>query len=251
MSWTIAVITLMCISGGVLLSTFLRRLLPEHHLREDSKDAVKAATGIMGTLVALVIGLLVSSAKNSFDSTSAGLTQSGAKIITLDRILSRYGPPARDARERLRRSVVFGIEQIWPADHAAVDLNVFDESTGMDEVYDKIRDLAPQNESQQYLRSQALHLAGDLMQSRWLLLEQSQNRLPTIFLVVLIFWLTVLFIGLSLLAPPNVTALSALFVCALSMSGAVFLILELSHPLEGIIKVSSEPLQKAVTVIGR
>lgn len=251
MSWTIAAITLLCISGGVLLSTLLRRLLPEHHLREDSMDAVKTATGIMGTLVALVIGLLVSSAKNSFDTTSAGLTQGGAKIITLDRILSRYGPQAQDARDRLRRSVAFGIEQIWPSDNVTVDLNVFDEATGMDDVYDKIRNLTPQNESQHYLKSQAMQLAGDLMQSRWLLLEQSQNQLPTIFLVVLIFWLTVLFTGLSLLAPPNATAISALLVCALSMSGAVFLILELSHPLEGTIKVSSAPLQKAATVIGK
>lgn len=249
MSWTIAIITLMSISGGVLLSTVLRRLLPEHHLREDSRDAVKTATGTMATLVALVIGLLVSSAKTSFDATSTALTQGGAKIITLDHILSRYGPQARDARAQLRRSVVLGIERIWPGDQGEV--NAFDEATGMDQVYDKVRDLSPQNEAQQHLRSQALQLAGELMQSRWLLLEQSQNHLPTIFLVVLISWLTALFLGLSLLAPPNVTALSALFVCALSMSGAVFLVLELSHPLEGVIKVPSAPLQKALTFIGQ
>jgi Protein of unknown function (DUF4239) len=237
---------------GMLLGLVLRNRLPEHHTRDDSRDVMKTAAGMMATLVALIIGLLVSSAKNSFDTANASITQGGAKVITLDRILSRYGPEAEGARDHLRRSVVSGVERIWPADNARrADLAGVEQSTGMEDVYDKIRELSPHNDSQQYLKAQALQLGVDLMQSRWMLIEQSQNSLPTVFLVVLVFWLAVLFVSFGLLAPRNATAISALFICALSMSGAIFLILELNRPLEGTIKVSSGPLQKAISLIGK
>ena len=124
-------------------------------------------------------------------------------------------------------------------------------ATEMTDVYNKIRELSPQNDSQKYLQSQALQLSADMMQSRWMLIEQSQTDLPRIFLVVLTFWLTVLFALFGLLAPRNLTAIAALFICAISMSGAIFLILELNHPLEGTIKVSSAPLYKTLALIGK
>ena len=245
-SLAIASITLACMLGGLLLGLLLRHFLPEHHIRDDSKDIVKTAVGMMATLVALIIGLLVSSAKGSFDQTSAGITQGGAKIITLDHILARYGPEAKGVREQLKSVVADGIERIWPSESGRKsDLASAAKVAGMEDVYDKVRQLAPANEGQQYLKSQALQLAADLMQSRWMLVEQSQNDLPTAFLVVMIFWLIVLFAALGLLAPPNLTVLCGLFVCALSMASAIFLILELNRPLEGAIKVSSPATQGA------
>lgn len=94
-SLVIAFIILACMLGGMLLGLRLRHVLPEHHTRDDSKDIVKTTAGRMATLVALIIGLLVSSAKSSFDATNASLTQGGAKIITLDHFLSRYGSEAK------------------------------------------------------------------------------------------------------------------------------------------------------------
>ena len=251
-SLAIAWIVLACMLGGMLLGLLFGYLLPSHHTRDESKDVMKTAAGMMATLVALVIGLLVSSAKSSFDTTNASITQGGAKVITLDRILSRYGPEAKGVRDDLRTSVAAGVERIWPSETTrGADIAGVERATGMEDVYDGVRELAPQNESQQYLKSQALQLSADLMQSRWMLIEQSQNTLPTVFLVVLVFWLAVLFVSLGLLTPRNPTAISALFICALSMSGAVFLIMELNRPLEGTIKVSSAPLQKALSVIDK
>lgn len=248
----IAFTTLACMLGGMSFGLLLHYVLPEHHRQDESKDVMKTAAGMMATLVALIIGLLVSSAKSSFDSTSATITQGGAKIITLDRILSRFGPEAASVREHLRHVVESGIERIWPSDTTQrADMRAAIAATGMEDVYDKVRELPAQNESQQYLKSQALQLAGDMMQSRWLMIEQSQNSLPSIFLIVLTFWLTVLFTCFGLLAPRNVTAITSVIICAVSMSGAVFLILELNRPLEGSIKVSSAPLRKALSIIGK
>ena len=248
----IAGVVLGCTLGGLLLGGLLKYFLPDHHTRDDSKDVTKTAAGMMATLVALIIGLLVSSAKSTFDATTASLTQGGAKIITLDRVLARYGPDADAARALLRQSVAAGVERIWPADPAArPDMAGAAAATGMEDVFDKVRELAPKTDAQQYLKSQALSLSADLMQSRWMLVEQSQTEMPGVFLVVLTCWLSVLFAGFGLLAPRNLTAFTALAVCAASMAGAIFLILELSHPLDGAIKASSAPLHKALSVIGK
>ena len=210
------------------------------------------SAGMMATLIALIIGLLVTSAKGTYDVTSSSITQAGAKIITLDYYLSRYGPEAKEVRELLPQAIASGIKRIWPNEstHGA-DLAKMEKATEMADVYNKIRELSPKNESQKYLQSQALLLSAEMMQSRWMLIEQSQTKLPRVFLVVLTFWLTVLFAQFGLLAPRNRTAMSALFICAISMSGAIFLILELNQPLEGTIKVSSAPLHKALLLIGK
>jgi hypothetical protein len=238
--------------GGILLGSTLRVILPDDHTQADSKDILMASAGMMATLIALIIGLLVTSAKGTYDVTTLRITQVGAKIITLDYYLSRYGPEAKEVRELLPQAIASGIERIWPNEskHGA-DLAKMKSETEMADVYNKIRELSPKNDSQKYLQTRALQLMDDIMQLRWMVIEQSQTNLPRVFLVVLTFWLTVLFAQFSLLAPRNRTAMSALFICAISMSGAIFLILELNQPLEGAIKMSSTPLHKSLLLIGK
>ena len=101
------------------------------------------------------------------------------------------------------------------------------------------------------MQARAIDQAGELSRARWLLFEQMQNPLPQVFLIVLGFWLIQLFVGLGLLAPLNSTSVIALVTCAVSMSAAIFLILEMNHPLDGIIQVSSAPLEAALAVISK
>ena len=248
----IAFIIFVFMLSGMALGAYLRLVLPEHHTQTDSKDILMTAAGTMATLIALIIGLLVTSAKSTYDDTNSSITQGGAKIITLNYYLSGYGPEAKEVRELLRQATAAGIERIWPDEgtHGA-ELAKMEAASDMSHVYNRIRELSPQNDAQKYLQTQALQIAADMMQSRWMLIEQSQVNLPRMFLVVLTFWLTVMFVQFGLLAPRNRTALSALFICAISMAGAIFLILELNHPLEGRIKVSSAPMQKALSLIGK
>ena len=247
-----AAIILAFMLGGMALGSYLRLVLPEHHTQADSKDILMTAAGTMATLIALIIGLLVTSAKGTYDDTNSSITLGGAKIITLDYYLSRYGPEAKAVREFLRQATASGIEHIWPDESAhGADLAKMEAATNMADVYNRIRELSPQNDYQKYLQTQALQIGTDMMQTRWMFIEQSQTKLPRIFLVVLTFWLTVLFAQFGLLAPRNLTAKSALLICALSISGAIFLILELNNPLEGTIKVSSAPMNKALALIGK
>jgi hypothetical protein len=245
-------ITLACLCAGIVLGSFLRTRLPDQHLRDDSKEVVKTALGMIATLVALVIGLLVSSAKSSYDQANAGITQAGAKTILLDRALRRYGPEANEIRERLRRVIASSIERLWPTDRGLKpDLTAIEKGTAMDDVQEMIQQLAPHDDMHRAIRTQALETMNELTQSRWLMIEQAQATLPTVFLVMLVFWLTVLFTGLGLLNPRNLTTDSCLFFCALSMTGAILLIMEMNRPFEGAIQASPAPLHKAVSVISR
>src|SRR5262245_50102150 len=238
--------------GGALLGAFLRPLLLGHHVSADSRDVVKLGVGVIATQAALVLGLLVSSAKGSFDTMNTEITQAGAKIILLDHVLARYGSETHDARQHVQRSLRNTIETIWPQPRGgASDLRVFESSTEWEEASATIRDLTPQTESQRVLKAQAVQIAGELAQLRWLSLEQSRGALPTIFLIVLIFWFAVLFVTFGLLTPSNVTVITVMLLCALSVAGGVLLVLEMNRPLEGLIKASSAPLENALHHLGR
>ena len=242
-----------CAVGGALLGLILRGILPEAHLSGESRDAVKVGTGFISTLAALVLGLLISSAKSSFDSMSQGFTETGAKIIDLDRLLVAYGPETRQARDLMRRGLAARIALIWPeqgAGHANED-GALRSAVGMETVQAELIALSPRNEQQTWLKSQALEMVSEMAQLRWLLFEESRVALPMTLLVILLFWLAVIFIGFGLLVPRNATVVAILVLSALSAAGAIFLILELNHPLSGWIQVSSDPLRRALAVIGR
>lgn len=251
-SQTIFLISAGCIFGGAVLGLLLGRLLPERHLRDHSRDTVKVVTGLIATLAALVLGLLISSAKNSFDVVDTAITQSGAKIILLDRALANYGPETKDIRNHLRRTVVAGIEMFWPGEKAeGTGLAGFERANAMEVLQAKIRELTPATDIQRRLLAQADQISGEMLEGRWLLIAQAQRTLPMTFLVVLLFWLTMLHISFGLLAPRNATVITVLFISALSVSGAIFIILEMNHPLKGMLKVSNAPLRKALELLGR
>lgn len=248
----IFLISAACIFAGALFGLWLSRVIPEAHLRDNSRATVKVVTGMIATLAALVLGLLISSANTSFDAVDATITQSGAKVILLDRALANYGPEAKEAREQLRKTLIARIEMFWPGESAAGSgLEGFERDSAMETLQKKIRELAPATDIQRQMRSEAEKLSGDLLEARWMLIAQAQHTIPRVFLVVLLFWLTMLHISFGLLAPRNATAITMLFISALSVSAATFLILEMYQPLDGMIKVSSAPLRKALELVGR
>jgi hypothetical protein len=251
-STSISLIGAGCVFSGALLGLHLQRRLPNHHLSKDSHEIVKLGAGMIATLTALVLGLLVSSAKSSFDTMSAGIVQGGAKIILMDRALAHYGPETKDLREQSKRAITALIERIWPREKTgAAGLTAFERDNQLEQLQAGLRALTPQTEAQRQLLAQAQQAAHELAQTRWLLIESAQNQLPTALLVVLIFWLTILFVSFGLFAPRNATLLTVLFVCACAVSAAIFLVLEMNHPLDGTIKVSSAPLLKALEHLGR
>jgi hypothetical protein len=243
----IGLIVLVCVFGGSILGMVLHTILPEQHLSADSKDVIKLGMGLIATMSALVLALLTNSAKGSFDTQRNELTQMSANIILLDRVLAHYGPETKDARDLLEGTVNNMINRMWPQEGSGPQL----QPVAAEAFYDKIQALSPQNDVQRQLQAQAVKISVDIGQSRWLLFEQGGRSIPMPFLVLLIFWVTVIFLSFGLFAPRNATVIVTLFLCALSLSGAIYLILELDHPFGGLVQISSAPLRSALSQIDK
>jgi hypothetical protein len=248
-SITVSLIVFSCVFGGALLGIFLHTSLPQHHLAADSKDIVKLGMGLVGTMAALVLGLLVASAKGSYEAQSAELTRMSANIALLDRGLALYGAEAKEERALLRGAVVRILDQLWYKDGASSAPAVA--PSGGEILYEKIQGLSPKNDMQRTLQGQALSIAVDIGKTRWLMYAQQATSVSIPLLVMLVLWLTVIFISFGLFAPFNPTVVASLFVSALSVSGAIFLILEMYGPYSGLIQISSAPLRAALAQLGQ
>jgi hypothetical protein len=250
-SLIISLIVLACVFGSALLGFYLRKALPEGHLSDDTLRSVTLTTGMIATLSSLVLGLLISSTQESFNSLSAELRQVAAKTVLLDRNLSNYGPQTKEARDQLRQIYASSIELMSSVgDDKLSKLDTAQRLARAEKFQAMLRELTPENNSQRILQARALQLSEDLAESRWLLIEQAKGAISTPFLVVLVLWLCIIFTGFGLLTANNETVFLTLFLCALSVSSALFLILELGTPFEGVMKISSTPMLNALAHLG-
>jgi len=248
-SIAISSIVFACVFGGALLGMFLRVVLPQGHLSDASKDVVKLGMGLVATMSALVLSLLISSAKNSFDALSGEMTRASSKIILLDRTLALYGPETKEARDLLRSSVA-GVLDRMELKESANPSQLRASTREVDGLYEKIQELLPKDDKQRAIQARALGILISLQETRWLIYEQESTSISMPMLIILLSWLTTLFISFGLFAPMNGTTVTALLVSAVSVSGAILLILELYSPYEGLIKISSAPLRAALTQLG-
>ena len=249
-SIAICLVTFSCVFGGALFGRFIGRVLPKSHLQDASANVVKLSIGLIATLAALVLGLLIASARSSFDTQTADVAVMSAKLVLLDRVLANYGPEAKGVRDLLRDLAVSGLNQLWPQERSAATTAPASVA-GWDVLYQKIQALSPTNDAQRSLQAQATSVLVGIGETRWLMYAQASNSVSRPMLAILIFWLTVIFISFGLSAPANATVTSALLVCGFSVSGAIFLILELYAPYGGLITVSSGPLRNALAQLGQ
>ena len=242
----VGTIVFVCTAGGALFGSSLRGVLPAHHLDGESRDVVKLGIGLIATMTALVLGLVTASARGSFDGVDAAVRHTAMDLIALDRLLARYGPETGEIRRALQHGVARRIDMIWPQDSSSpIELDPSVAGSSFEQLADAIRRLTPRDELQTSLQSRAVDLAEALLHARWMVFAGGGTSIPRPFLGVLLFWLTITFGTFGLLAPRNATVLSVLFVCALSVGSAVFLILELDGPFDGLLRVSAEPIRYA------
>jgi hypothetical protein len=247
---TISLIVFACVFGGALFGMLLRSALPEHHLNADSKNVVMLGMGLVATMTALVLGLLIASAKSSYDAQSDALTDMSAKVVLLDRVLAHYGPETKEARDVLSATTAEFLDRTWPRGRASNSQLAAPSGSG-EIMMDKIQDLSPQDGKQRALQAQASSIFMSLGQTRWLQVAQSTSSISIPLLVLVVFWLATLFMSFGLFAHPNGTVVGSLFISSLSVSGAILLILELYTPYSGLIQISSAPLRAALTHLGK
>lgn len=198
LGWSVFV----CLFGAALLGMVLRARLPSHHLNAESKDAIRLATAVVGTLSALALGLLIASAKTAYDTAETELRTSVARVVLLDRVMSRYGPETADARARLRRLIEERLNKGWGGSSKRAAIDPHDESQTIEPVQIELRSLTPETGLQRLLQARALEVSGQLAEANWMLVETDDEGLPTAFLVILVGWLAWLFATFGLQAPP-------------------------------------------------
>jgi hypothetical protein len=251
-SLTVSGIVFACIFGAALVAMFVKRALPEHHLSADSKDVVKLGMGLIATLAALVLGLLIATAKGTYDTQSSAVKEYSANLILLDRVLKQYGPETKEARELLRSAAQATQARLWP-DGGAGSLNIVTGETKgpLESLYENVAQLEPKTDAQRGLKARALDIIVEQGRGRLRMYALQDSSLPLPFLVVLVFWVIILFAGYGLLAPPNATVVAVLLVCTVSVAGAIFMMLELSTPFAGIMRISSAPMREAIQLLGQ
>jgi hypothetical protein len=225
--------------GSALAAMFARNLLPASNLSPDSKDAVRLSIALVATMEALVLSLLIASAKSASDTRQNQLAELAAEIVVLDHDLAHYGPETNEARTFLQRSVAATVERFWPTN--GTPPAVINPAFSVEPLYNAIERLSPPSDALRALRSQALITARNVDRMRALLFGNLGTSLPMPFLTILVFWLCIIFASFGLFAPRNATVTVVLGICALSVSGAIFLILELDRSIGGLLQVPVAP----------
>ena len=243
---SVGLATFACAFGGAVAATYVRSWLPPTHLSKESQDVVRLGIGLVATMTALLLGLVTAASKNAFDTQDAALRNSAANLLVMDRDLARYGPETRPIRELIQRSLAARIEDLWPADGSAGTTGKAPVAGApVEDAESMLVGLTAQTDAQRWFKSEALKLFPEIARTRWRVL-QSGNGVPGAFLVAVIFWLTVTFASFGLYAPRNATVLLVLFVAAVSVAAAVFLVLEMDSPFSGVIRVKSDALRYAL-----
>jgi hypothetical protein len=236
--------------GGAIVGMLLRRFTPESFLSGPSSDIIKLVTGLIITMSSLVLGMLVSSSKAAYDSQKNDLAQVSAQMLSLDRVLASYGPEAGNSRAQLGDLVKASLDRVWP--EKRLQRAELTPTQDAEEVLDQVLAFSPQTEAQELYKSEAIRMATDLRQARWLVfVESGQMSVPIPVLIVLVSWLTAIFISFGFLAPRNPAVIITLVVCAIAASAAIFIILALNAPFEGVLKISDAPLRAVLSEIGK
>ncbi|WP_234051351.1 MULTISPECIES: DUF4239 domain-containing protein [unclassified Xanthobacter] len=243
----VAIVVFVGLFGGVGLGMWGARRLREEHLSKGTEDAVKLGVGMVAAMASLILGLMTASVKGNFDTTERDIQRFATDLITLDVALRTYGPGADGARAALVAYTRHAIAETWPEDGGA---NALVQSEASERLLERvglqIRALEPQTERARELRTESLEAYKTLAALRWTVVGEAVASVPPVFIGVIIVWLTLIFISFGLFAPVNAVSLAAFFLCALSLAGALFLILEMSSPFDGVIHVASQPMRNAL-----
>jgi hypothetical protein len=207
--------------------------------------------GLIATLSALVLGLLVSSAKGTFDQVNNELTQNAVRVLVLDRALAEYGSETREVRALVKDSYTEATAELISGSETQQEK--WDSAEGVarvEAVQTAIKALAPKNETQKAAQARALQISHEIITGRWFLIIQREGTISAALLVIMVFWLCVIFAAWGVFSPRNLVVAVALLASSLAVAGATFLILELDSPFTGVVRVSPVPIQRAIAHLG-
>jgi hypothetical protein len=239
--------TLASTVAGIALGLTLRARVPQLHLTQETKEVVRLGSGLLATLAAVVISLMIASAKTSYDTQDAHFRQFSSHVILVDQLLAQYGPEATGVRKLLRQAVPAALDRIWheKATRAAQD-TAFAPASAAGQIFHAIEALPANTDEQRALKLRILQAGSDIANARLLMFADVDAPIMTPFLLTLVFWLTVIFASFSLFVDPGIVVGTALLIYALSVSSALFLVADLGQPFAGLMQISNEQLRHAL-----
>lgn len=248
----IALVSFACLFGSASLGWYLRDRLPGHHLNEASVSVIKLATSLIATMAALVLGLLISSAKGTFDKANAELVETAAQVLQFDRVLARYGPETQAVRDILRRNYLGIVAVLATGDTLQLKrLNDHEAIKRSEALRREVEQLPALDAEHAALKVSALSIMDEVFAMRGLLMLQTTSSVPPALLIALIVWLSIIFGTFGLFTARNGTVSAVVLMCALSTSVSILLIEELNRPLDGLIGVSLDPMRDTLSRLGQ
>jgi hypothetical protein len=250
--WGVGLVTFVCVASGALVGILIRRIVPESHVGGDSRDAIKVVTTLIATLSAIVLGMLIAAASESFSRFDQTIRDTAVNVILLDRTLADFGPATAGERRYIKTMYQARLQELFPppgAQRPPPDVRYEDSS--LRQFIARIRALPVTNDEQAALRGRASTLLDVLAAGRWTGFVALANPVPRGLVVVLITWLVAMFVAFGLITPPNATAYGAVLIGAAAVSIAIFVMLELTSPLDGLIRISPDAMQQAYLALGQ
>jgi hypothetical protein len=249
-SASIFLISFASISAGIGLGVALRARLPAARIGPETKEVVRLGAGLLATLAAVVISLMIASAKSSYDTQDGHFRQLAAHVVLTDQLLAQYGPEAIEIRILMRQAVPAAMDRIWREKATGTSQSTaFASSSVAEQIYNAVEALTPADDAQRALKLRIAQASNDIARARLLMFSDSDTPILTPFLLILIFWLTVIFTSYSLFVEPGAVVVAALLVFALSVSSALFLVADLSQPFAGLMQISSAQLRQALAPV--
>jgi hypothetical protein len=237
----------LCVFGGGVAGLYLHRVLPPHHMTKETQEVIRLSTGMLSVLASLVLGLLIATAKGSYDTTDRSIRSYAAELALLNETLRDYGGTAAVPRDLARSYVQRLLRDWWPDDGKPATFDDDESRQLLERVRGSIRGLKPVDAGQTSLQAAALEINMNLLRQRWLLIEQQGSSVQSVVLVILVSWVTMIFTSFGLNAPRNSTVMASFVIGSLAIGGAVFLILEMDRSLDGIMRISSWPVRNVLT----
>ena len=247
----ISLIALALIIAGTLIGAFARTFLSDEHLNSDTKDVVKMSVGLIATMSALVLGLLIATGKTSFDARVTQVRQIAANALLLDQALTQYGSDTANVRIALRLSFGLMVDRIWNENSSqSRPPSAFHMTGAADSFIQSLVNLPAATDYQRALKTDIVNTASEIAKDRLSLFVQGRDTISMPFLIILVFWLTVIFGVFGLLTRLNILAAIIMLLCAVSVSGSIFLILDLNRPFDGLMRIPSAQMRNALPPLG-
>jgi hypothetical protein len=241
----VPIVTFLCLIGAASAGAFANIRYPFKDLQHGTIEIVSIAANIFVVMTSLVIGLMLASAKNTFETNDRNVHALATEIILLDRNLRTLGPEAHDAREHLVEYARIALNEasiLEPDPQAEAELDAAGAS---------LRAIKVSDDQKLALWNDAREMYRQVLRERWVVVDAAGGTIPAPLIGMLIIWLATVFVSLSYRAPRNAVVTTTFLCAAVLLSAALYLILEMDRPASGLIQTSNAPFQNALAQLQR